>query len=316
MAKIISRGDKGPIVESIQKMIFYLGYRARHMDDDTGKFEYKTLSIDGVFGAHTESAVLSFQSANGLLRDGMVGPSTMQALQEMYSERFMEVSMPNVDATDGMPDRMVFVRAPADRYGEGYDQLSLRNDAASDYHKVYEIVKSKGGVMTSSGAIRSLKSPANRSRSTTSFHYLGLAFDLFIYSGMVDPATDPYVIDRVNPREYVVYARCDKNHAETDKVENAITYVSKKKGTQVEGSFINLTELLKKHGFSSIRARVFFEDSRSIMGAEWWHFQYEKNLTPQFSTFGMELQKVYSEKTLEKTLPWEFRDRIFKLNWF
>jgi len=316
MAKIISHGDKGPIVESIQKMLNYLGYRARCATPQTGIFDYTALVVDGDFGANTESAVLAFQSANGLLRDGLVGPSTMQVLQETYAERFMEVSMPNVDATDGMPDRMVFERVPADAYHEGYDQLSLRNDAASDYRKVYDIVKSKGGMMTSSGAIRSLKAEANRSRSATSFHYLGLAFDLFIYSGMVDPKSDPYVIDRVAPREYVVYARCNKKHAETDKVEHAITYADKKPGTPVEGNFINLSELLKKHGFSSIKARAFYEDSRSTMGAEWWHFQYEKHLTPQFSTFGMELLKVYSESTLQNTVPWVYRDRIFKINWF
>jgi hypothetical protein len=83
----------------------------------------------------------------------------------------------------------------------------------------------------------------------------------------------------------------------------------------VDGHFVDLTALFNEHGFKSIRARRRFEEGASMMGAEWWHFQYEKGLIEAASTFGSELLKVYSKTTLEGTPPWEHRDRIFGINW-
>ena len=51
------------------------------------------------------------------------------------------------------------------------------------------------------------------------------------------------------------------------------------------------------------------------MGAEWWHFQYTKDLVEGVSTFGHELLKLYSENTLAGTPPWRERERIYGINW-
>lgn len=61
----IKAGSKGEIVKLLQDLLIIKGY---------------VLSVDGVFGPITEKAVKSFQMANGLTADGIVGPLTWAAL--------------------------------------------------------------------------------------------------------------------------------------------------------------------------------------------------------------------------------------------
>ena len=99
-------------------------------------------------------------------------------------------------------------------------------------------------------------------------------------------------------------------------VEHAIRYDGdRKKGEPIEDHLLDLTALFKEEGFEPIRARPRFEKGGSIYGAEWWHFQYEKDLIEQVTTYGQELLRVYRRETLEGTPPWRHRDNIFKVNW-
>ncbi len=59
-------GDKGPAVLALQKRLAALGFWLS--------------AADGSFGQTTEQAVLAFQKAAGLGRDGVAGPLTMKAL--------------------------------------------------------------------------------------------------------------------------------------------------------------------------------------------------------------------------------------------
>lgn len=59
------RGDQGEAVRAIQSQLASKGY---------------SVTIDGVFGSGTETAVRSFQSSRNLSSDGIVGPNTWQAL--------------------------------------------------------------------------------------------------------------------------------------------------------------------------------------------------------------------------------------------
>ena len=63
----LRRGSRGADVMELQKVLNRLGYNAG--------------VEDGIFGAGTESAVKSFQAANGLGADGVVGPMTYSALK-------------------------------------------------------------------------------------------------------------------------------------------------------------------------------------------------------------------------------------------
>ena len=277
--------------------------------------------IDGIYGKQTQKAVIRFQENVDLYADGIVGPITMEALEEAYMTHSIELTSPGLGSIEGdVEGRFQFVRCEADQFKEGYGHFWLRSDVAEAYNKVRQCLKDLGGILTSSGARRSLKASVGSNRSATSFHYLGLALDLHLWSAMENPKIDPYVISLkdLDDRRLEVFVRCDPEKVETINIPNVVRYKDpeSKKPPQVEGPFKNLTELLKEHGFHPIRARRrFFEDGKAL-AAEWWHFQYEKTLIPQISTFGGELLKVYSREQVKETPTWRYRNHIFKINWF
>jgi len=313
---VIELNSKGDIVKSLQQMLNFLHFEGR---EGLAKSEYKRLNEDGIFGVDTEDAVLAFQLDNGLYVDGRVGPVTLAALERQFGSRNIELNSP---ITPGSPDKLTIETGPADKFGEGYRQLRLRSDVMADYLKVYDEVHRCGGLLTSSGGIRDLGASVGPNRSATSFHYSGRALDLFIWSGMKDPKTDPYVAERLGDRRYRVFARCSKEKAEEGalppkiKVSNVVTYSKRTKGITIEDHFLDLTALFDECGFKPIRARVAFEASNGdALGAEWWHFQWEKGLIPGVSTFGAELAKLYTMDILAPSDPWKYRDYVFKQNW-
>jgi hypothetical protein len=98
-------------------------------------------------------------------------------------------------------------------------------------------------------------------------------------------------------------------------IDGVISYNNPVQGESIQGSFFDLTAMFRNKGFKPIKARPTFEQGSSILGAEWWHFQYEKGLISGGTTFGSELLKVYSRETLDGTDPWMYRDRIYGINW-
>jgi len=170
-----------------------------------------------------------------------------------------------------------------------------------------------GGKLTSSGARRSLGATVGASRSAISFHYTGRALDLFVGSGMENRGRDPFVIAADGDRYWRVFVRAEGG--EPMEIE-AVTYGSRNRGRLISGRFIDLTALFKAEGFERIRARPSFFTGGTWLGAEWWHFQYENGLEKGNSTFGGELLKAYTENQVRPTPPWQFRARIFGINWF
>ncbi len=170
------------------------------------------LTVDSAFGPQTESVIMDFQRDEGLLVDGVVGQQTMGALEAAYARRQVELLSPGMDAleafdADGkaltsltptnVSARLAFVSVPAEAppgYEGGYRTMQLRADVAERYRALHAAMAAKGAVMTSSGGKRGLDATVSEGRSATSMHYLGRAFDLYLYSGMVNPAVDPYVI--------------------------------------------------------------------------------------------------------------------------
>ena len=290
--------NKGEDVRTLQENLIQLGY--------------KPGTTDGDFGNKTEDAVIQLQENEGLYADGIVGRRTMTVIEQALKEQLLEQQSPGIDSLETDPARLSFIRVPADKYRDGYDRFFLRSDVAQAYNVVRKRVIEAGGKITSSGARRSLDARVSPSRSATSFHYTGRALDLHVGSGMERTSRDPYVVTNDEDRYWRVYVRAPGG---TPMELDAITYTNRNRSRKVTGSFLDLTELFELQGFNRIRARKSFFNGGTWLGAEWWHFQYEKGLVTEKSTFGEELLKVYSEATLRSTPPWKYRNYIYKVNW-
>jgi len=56
-----------------------------YVQDALNTLGYGTGGLDGVFGAQTRNAVLTFQSRNGLSADGILGPLTWSRLMSQVN---------------------------------------------------------------------------------------------------------------------------------------------------------------------------------------------------------------------------------------
>jgi len=66
---LLKNGSKGEVVTYLQQLLDQLGC-------DPG-------GVDGIFGPNTERAVKEFQTNQGLAADGVVGPKTWAALDNL-----------------------------------------------------------------------------------------------------------------------------------------------------------------------------------------------------------------------------------------
>jgi hypothetical protein len=210
---------------------------------------------------------------------------------------------------------MKWVKVDADKVKDGYNRFYLREDVAEAFNAFRTDVLALGGVVSSAGAKRPLRdSKRSKSRSIKSLHYTGLAFDMALSSGMNNPARDRYVIEEVGDRRWNVWCKTDNEDVPVRKIEGYTYHHTRK---IVEARMFSITELAEKHGFKTIRARRYFMAGGHYAGAEWWHFQYEKALTPGVSTFGGELMKIYTIEECRKFAPWEdTKHCIWKESWW
>ena len=152
-------------------------------------------------------------------------------------------------------------------------------------------------------------------------HYCGLALDLYIWSAMSDkPENDVYAVKLLSmeDRKLEVWAKCENDSTPEVTLNDVLNYRDPglKNRHELTGRYVNLTQIFEEHGFHPISFRRRFAEDGAPLAAEWWHFQYEEALIPNVSTFGGELQKVYSLSRLERSPVWRYRDRTFKINWF
>jgi len=301
---ILKKGSKGEDVKELQRALKTLGYNVG--------------VTDGIFGTATDIQVEKFQESVELHPDGIVGKSTLKQINEALDEagesdlKFKIGDHPDPEEPN---DRMKWVKVDADKVKDGYNRFYLREDVAEAFNAFRADVLALGGVVTSAGARRPLSdSKRSKSRSIKSLHYTGLAFDMAVSSGMNNPDKDRYVIEDVGDRRWNIWCKTDNEEVPTRKVEGYTYHHTRK---IVEDRMFSITEIAEKHGFKPIRARRYFMAGGHYAGAEWWHFQWEKGLTPGVSTFGGELVKIYTLDECRKFAPWEdTKHCIWKESWW
>ena len=318
-------GDKGTGVLQLQRALIYL--------------KYTPGSADGDFGPKVEAAVEKFQRDHDLYADGIVGHITIAHINNLIPPNFwiseLVVTFIKPPPVPGAPEPtlMSWVSCPAEVAPgrAGYTSTVLRSDTAVAYDALHEKVLDMGGRVTSAGGKRALASSAGPNRSRTSMHYVGRAFDRAVPTGMVDPATDQYIIVRVGEtRKWTVWccsdiglsdlqAKCKELGIEGGLMTLEGTYVSKKKvlTKTVTRVCFNFTDLAAKFGFESISARPAFFNEGDVSASEWWHLTWTAGLVVGRSTFGDELLKVYSLEDAKKFIYWnEAKDAIYGVSWF
>ena len=178
---MITIGSRGDSIKVLQQGLASLGF-------DPGP-------VDGIFGARTRAAVTAWQSKSKLYPDGVFGASSCKVWNGSMLLYQISLDAPEDDPpAQGSLLRRVTLRA--DPYGDGYKITSLRSDIAERYKGLFAEVHSLGGIVTSAGGFRGLKAASGPARSVVSFHYVGRAFDLAVYSGCQDPEKDPYIVTR------------------------------------------------------------------------------------------------------------------------
>jgi len=309
---LLRRGDKGEDIEDLQEALLSLGFHPG--------------PIDGKFGRLTELAIERFQKSQKTLVDGICGPSTMAILNSSLSKKSLATLRDDSNKSDNFEnnDKLLgWVACPADKIAGkgGYARVTLRSDAAESYKKLREEVVALGGVLTSAGGRRGLSSKAGPARSRKSMHYVGLALDLALPTGMQNPDEDEYLIVMEDDRRWTIW--CKSENESVPEVTIPATHVTRRRGKsvirikEVTTRAFNLTELFEKHGWKGIRGRRSFFKGGAYGGAEWWHFQYEGALEKNVSTFGNELLKVYSLSQARRFIYWdESKNCVFGKNWF
>ena len=258
-----------------------------------------------LFTPRTQTLLKEYQAKKGLTPDGVFGAKTFAEMRKDVQNKHMEL---------GGFKLFSKVACPANAYKGGYDSFRLRTDAAYWYNGFHANATAMGAVVTSSGSDRSLDAKVSAARSPTSMHYIATAFDLYVYSAMMNPETDPYVVER-DGDYWRVWARA--HHGLEMTIQNPVTYKHRKgTGKPVKGRFIDLTALAKLFNYTRIKPRASFFQGGSEMGAEWWHFQNEFVLFPNFSKFGEELLTLHSPANISKSALRNYADKTFAVDWF
>jgi hypothetical protein len=202
-------------------------------------------------------------------------------------------------------DFLGVVKVTADAWGDGYSFFRVRSDLAGAYDVVRQRILDSGGIVTSSGGLRAVTTPATPGRSKTSLHYTARAIDLNVSSGM-QSGTTPYIVVRDGGTDdhplWKVYCEVTADGGEAEVLTLDALVWRKGQPPLVrprEVRCICLTDMFRDGGFERIPARSDWRTN--YMSCEWWHFQNETGLVSGVSLFGDELKKVWPAADVDRS---------------
>lgn len=214
--------------------------------------------------------------------------------------------------------------------GKGSDSWIVSNHIGERFQRLVQRINDLGARISSGGGLRPIDAKVSQGRSAKSFHYSGVAIDLFPFSGTLDKETDLFVVTELNDEfRYRVYYRYRDDDSiprpslgpiTTETLENVCTFDPSQQGIPLvrkgttTGTFLNLTALFEEEGFRGIRSQQSFrKDAKwsNRLSMEWWHFEYTDHL--QVGTlFGKVLLEMHSYDKARWCPPWSFYDARFK----
>lgn len=110
--KLLKFGSKGTDVTRLQQLLIKNGIKGK---------SNKPLSIDGDFGESTEFAVIQFQKKSGIKVDGIVGETTLKALQGVdVSKALKDADLTASAKRLSISETVIRAIAEVETLGQGY----------------------------------------------------------------------------------------------------------------------------------------------------------------------------------------------------
>lgn len=217
----------------------------------------------------------------------------------------------------------------------------LREDAALSFNNFKKEVESLGGKLTSSGGLvagtygksmntKVYDADGNEHKVSCSLHYLGIAHDFAMPSGMTSIDKN-FLVVYEGSKKWTVYAKTNSTSVPMMTIKPTLARSAKVDGkmrvffkqTTYTGRLINITQLAAKYGFLPISANsnshppsvdysgeYMAPEGAKYDSTEWWHFQLDSAINPG-ETFGSQILKIYTEEDARKQFPkWDIRKNL------